>query len=237
MTLFYASGYYLTHSALSYRNSQALGCWYIELKWIKFLSSDPVMSQSLAQQRYSEVTRQSRQLLFWLHDIFLTVVLGNLELSFLFKKTCRTSQSNKIQNQLIRILGEAYDNLHNGVYFLTVQDSTPPSFPPKEHQAFLSFEFSLFFTSSSWHESKDQRASPIQWPLCIFQMPDGSGTSPEGWDHSWSGRPGFWSNIRIGGRAIMGHQYPGNILGQKFLGVDLSTLSSKVATSFDIQLA
>lgn len=195
------------------------------------------MSQSLAQQRYSEVTSQSHQLLFWLHDIFLTVVLGNLEISFLFKKSCRTSQSNKIQNQLRRILGEDYDNLHNGVYFRTLQDSTPPSFPPNEYQAFLSFEFRLSFTSLSWHESKDQRASPIQWPLCIFQMPDGSGASPEGWDHSWSGRPGFWSNMGIGGRAIMGHQYPGNILGQNVLGVDLPTLSNKVATSFEIWLA
>ena len=35
----------------------------------------------------------------------------------------------------------------------------------------------------------------------------------------------------------MGHQYPGNILGQKFLGVDLPTLSNKVATSFEIWLA
>lgn len=165
-------------------------------------------SQSLAQQRYSEVTCPSCRLPFWLHDIFLTVVLENLEISFLFKKSCQTFQS-KIQNQLLRTLGEDDNDFSNGIHFLTAQYSQPPSFPPNERQALLTAEFSSLSYILQDINPK-VKGQILHSGLCIFQMPCGFGADSKGWDHSR-----IPSNSGIGAWAVRGHQCPGN----KFLGV------------------
>lgn len=121
-------------------------------------------SQSLAQQRYSEVTCPSCRLPFWLHDIFLTVVLENLEISFLFKKSCQTFQS-KIQNQLLRTLGEDDNDFSNGIHFPHCSTARSHPVSPNERQALLTAEFSsLSYILQDINPKVKGQILP-QWPL------------------------------------------------------------------------